>query len=205
MIGTISLDRAAAKRVEAPARIRETGAYKVIIQQADQYDTANGATMIRFRVKADDGAIAWVTLCVLKNDGTESFGMGVFHALMANLGLNAVEWTAGKVKNPKDEVVPGFRGKALEGKRIGMLLQAEHRTLNDGKTVVNMSLSTTFDADTGLTFSEKEAGATTPRRVEERLKYLLEHPRNSVAPQTMQTSAAAHPAPAPDIDADCPF
>ena len=206
MIGTISFDRAAAKRVEAPARIRETGAYAVKIQQADQYDTQNGATMLRFRVQADDGAIAWITLCVLKTDGTEAFGMGVFHALMANCGVNSVEWTAGKIKNSKDEMVPGFRGKALEGKRVGMLLQSEERTLNDGKVIVNMNLVTSFDPDTRLTYSEKETGVTEARRVDERLKYLLEHPKRSSAPhQAGSIQAAPHTAPEQGIDSDMPF
>lgn len=82
IIGTIKADKVSAIRSETPARIFETGAYKGKILQAEQYETKNGAAMLRFYFESNDGATAWLSLCIVKSDGEEAFGMGIFQSML---------------------------------------------------------------------------------------------------------------------------
>ena len=101
IIGTIKADKAAAIRSEPPARIFETGAYKGKILQAEQYETKSGAAMLRFYFESNEGATAWLSLCIVKSDGEEAFGMGIFQSMLFCSKTESVEWVEGKVRLPR--------------------------------------------------------------------------------------------------------
>ena len=114
IIGTIKADKVSAIRSETPARIFETGAYKGKILQAEQYETKNGAAMLRFYFESNDGATAWLSLCIVKSDGEEAFGMGIFQSMLFCSKTESVQWVEGNVRTMKGEIVKGYRGKAIE-------------------------------------------------------------------------------------------
>lgn len=212
IIGTIKADRQAAASAETPQRIQETGAYVGHILQAEQYETRSGATMARLFFQEEAGATAWLSLCLLKNDGEESFTMGIFHSILTCAEVEAVTATKGRVKTMSGQVVDGYRMRELEGKRIGLLLQAEPREYEfNGKINVtnDMVIRRSFRAEDGRTAKEIENNAQ-PERIQADLKYYKEHPK-----ELRRLEGAARPAsssagspnlpPAPPLEEDVPF
>lgn len=211
IIGTIKADKAAAIRSEPLARIFETGAYKGKILQAEQYETKSGAAMLRFYFESNEGATAWLSLCIIKSDGEEAYGMGIFQSMMYVSKTDSVEWAEGKVRNMKGEIVKGYRGRAIEGKPIGLVLEAEPREylyLGEVKIANDMTIRRAFDPDTGRTAKEVDSGATEATAIPALLKNLKEHPKAvrklDGGTQTQTTSPASMP-PDPPVDDDMPF
>ena len=212
MIGTITLDKAAATASESAPRISETGAYVGRIVQAEQYDTRAGATMARFYFQAEDGASAWLTMCLLKTDGTEPFTMNIFHSILRCAVVSAVTATPGKVRTMSGQTADGYRMRELEGKRVGLLLQAEPREYQaqDGsiKIATDMTIRRAFDAETGRTAKELSTDAPA-QRIQADLKYYREHPKEvrrlEGASQSASTAAAAPSAAYAAPADDCPF
>lgn len=117
------LDPNCAKRVGNAPRIVDTGAYTGKVYDAFQYKTKGGATMVRIDFIADDERRASLDLCILKRDGSEAFGMNIFHAVLACCHMRST--TTQTVQN-----VPLFGQKQpvdrfidMLGKPIGLLLQ----------------------------------------------------------------------------------
>ena len=117
------LDTASAKRVGTAPRIVDTGAYVGKIYDAFLYKTKGGATMLRIEFTSDDERRASLDLCVLKRDGSEAFGMNIFHAIMACCRMRSA--TTQVVQN-----VPLFGQKQqverfldMLDKPVGLLLQ----------------------------------------------------------------------------------
>lgn len=211
IIGTIKADKESAIRSETPARIFETGAYKGKIRQAEQYETKNGAAMLRFYFESNEGAAAWLSLCIVKSDGEEAFGMGIFQSMLFCSQTESVEWVEGKVRTMKGEIVKGYRGKAIEGKPIGLVLEAEPREylyLGEVKIANDMIIRRAFDPATGRTAKEIDSGATEATAIPAFLKNLKEHPKAvrklDGGTQTQTTSPASMP-PDPPVDDDMPF
>lgn len=224
--GTFKLDQKAADTSEAELRITETGAYVGTIVQADIYESRGGATFVRFYFRRDDGAIAWVQQCIFKTDGSESFGFGIFHAVMACAGISGVTTQAGKVRTPSGTIVGGHRMRELESKRVGLLLVAEPREYRDQsgaiKVATDLILKRPFEASSGRTSKEMAAGSE-PKRITSDLKYAQANPRlirrldgaSGGYASTAAASPAAHPAstpagspnlpPAPPPEDDVPF
>lgn len=209
IIGTIKADKEAALKSETPSSISETGAYTGTFLQAEQFDTKNGATMLQFYFKSDSGSTAWLSLCIIKTNGDESFGMGIFQSIMACANVPAVDWVEGKVRKMNGEIGKGYRGKAIEGVRIGLLLESEPYekvTANGVRIYSEMRIRRAFNATTGLTCKEADEKAEAPTAIANMLKNLKEHPKpvrkangSSAAP-----SSAPDMPPEPDLD-DMPF
>lgn len=179
--GTFKLDQKAADTSEAELRISETGAYVGTIVQADIYESNGGATFVRFFFRReDDGATAWVQQCIFKTDGTESFGFGIFHAVMACAGITGVTTQAGKVRIPGGTIVNGHRMRELESKRVGLLLVIDPREYRDKsgaiKVATDLILKRPFEAATGRTSKEMAAGSE-PKRIASDLEYAQANPR----------------------------
>lgn len=212
MIGTIKADRKAAAATETAPRISETGAYTGVILQAEQFDTRSGATMARLYFQADDGASAWLTLCLLKADGTESFAMAIFHTILAVAGVESVTAKKTKVRQMNGQIGEGYRMTEIEKKRVGLLLQAEPREYEtqtgEIKVATDMTIRRAFYPDTGCTVKEHDAQAPA-ERIQADLKYFKEHPKEvrrlngAAAPQAPRPQAA-QAAPVEEFD-DTPF
>lgn len=210
IIGTIKADKAAALKSETLARITETGAYIGRIVQAEQHESKNGAAMLGFYFETNEGQTAWLSLCVIKGDGEESFGMGIFHSMMTVAKVDAVEWTPGKYRNMQGEKVDGHRGRAIEGKPIGLLLEREEReyTRNgEVKIGFDMVIRRAFDPATGLTVKEMEANETTPKVIQNMLQILRDKPKpvRKLQGQAAASSSPASMPPDPPVDDDMPF
>ena len=106
----------------------------------------------------------------------------------------------------------GYRGKAIEGKPIGLVLEAEPREyLYQGEVKVanDMTIRRAFDPATGRTAKEIDSGATEATAIPAFLKNLKEHPK-AVRKLDGGTQAAASSSPAsmppdPPVDDDMPF
>lgn len=220
MISSIVYDQSAALASEDPQRINQSGAYVGVIDQADMFDTKNGATMARFRFTVTTtGQVCWMTLCLRTSSGDTPFTFGIFQSLMSILGLTTVTPKQAKIKNPKGEVVMGYRMDELMRKPIGFVLQVEPREyVNKGgevKISTDMTIRRVFRASDKKTAKEilKNLEAS---QVEADLKYIAEHPKEvrklSGQPASSEPPAAAYaadatqaaPSPAAEPD-DVPF
>lgn len=212
MLKSITVNSQQAAASEGPNRITETGMYVGRVVQCDQFDTKKGATMIRLYFEAETGATAWITTCVVKNDGEPSFGMGLFQALVSNVGLTTIDFSAGRVRSPKGDIIDGLRSKTLEGKRVGVILRQEPREYRtesgEIRIAKDVTLAGSFEAATGLTYSERASQKTEAKAAAARLAYLIEHPvalrkleGAASAASTQATTASAVDA----LDEDTPF
>ena len=147
-----------AVKADRPSSINETGAYIVKILQAEIYDTKNGATQIRFVVKATEGAQAWIDLNIVKSNGDESFGMGILHTMLGLLGLSEVRPVNAQIRARDGSTINGKRLLDLERKDIGLFLQRENQFYTDKngeeKEGYRMNIIRAFDPASGKTFSE---------------------------------------------------
>lgn len=223
MIQTITYDQQAALSSEEPQRISESGAYVGVFDQADMYDTPNGATMARFRFTCTaTGSVAWLSLCLRTGSGDTPFTFGIFQSLMSVLDLMQVMPKPGKIKRPNGQTDDGYRMKELERKPVGLVLQAEPREYQakDGsiKIATDMTIRRPFRASDRRTAKEIVTNAE-PTRVAADVQYLKDHPKavrtldGSVyqPQQQAQPQAATYVADArsagaqPVTEDDCPF
>jgi hypothetical protein len=147
------LDPGCAKRVGTAPRITETGAYVGTIYDCFQYATASGAQMIRIEFTSDDERRASIDLCVQKKDGSDAFGLNIFHAILAVCKMRSATGT--KVPN-----VPLFGKKVtverfheMMNKRIGLLLQ-KTTDLSRDRYQDSLAIACPFNADTRQTARE---------------------------------------------------
>lgn len=159
-------------------RIDENGAYVGKFKRAEALVSANTGTKgIRFEFEAPGGGSASFSLYTEKEDGTRIFGFNLVQAMMTVLGLRSLRASAGKVmRYDPDE------GKSVEedgevyadliGKDIGVILQKELYTKNDGKDGFRMNLATVFHPTSRLTASELKDRKSKPEKIERILRSL---------------------------------
>lgn len=150
-----NLDPKAARRVGSAPRITKTGAYKGILKDVFVYETKRGAAMLRIEFLDDEDRRASLDLCIKKADGTDAFGMGIFHALMTVCKMRyAITQICPNVPvfgdNHKQEV-----GRFMEmlNKRVGLFIRAVHDE-NQARYPDSIELMTPFDYTTGQTAAE---------------------------------------------------
>ena len=137
------LDINAATRVGTAPRITETGAYVGKIYDAFQYQTKGGATMVRIEFIADDERRASLDMCILKRDGSDAFGINIFHALLACCHMRSTTTQPDQVYlfGQKQKVE---RFKDMLGKPVGLLLQ-KVTDLSREKYQDSLQIATPFD------------------------------------------------------------
>lgn len=215
MLGTIKTDVNEAYKTDRAISINESGAYTGRITQAEQFDTANGATMARFRFATPDGRVTFVSLCLVASNGNTPFSYGIFQAILALLKVPAVSAVAARCVQPGGSIVDSYRMREMEGKDIGFVLEAETREYfkqGEQKTATNMSIRCVFDPQTRQTITERDKNQPA-KRVDAETARLAAKAKNPPAPRAAGAGfesaprhaapAAAQPAaPQPDAAAD---
>jgi hypothetical protein len=209
------------------ASIRETGAYILTIWQCawrKSADETSKAEMLDF-VLGDPASKAKVLtrLIIKKRDGSESFGMNQFQALLGLLGVTEANVVEAKVYNLDNSFKVGHRILEVERKNIGVVLQYVEETNEQGFQVLNergypkyhMDMRAFFDPKTRLTIGEKAKGITKAERID-KLVASLEDVRGKSpsvdsqsfeSPTPVRASAPASSAPATpsSVADDIPF
>ena len=211
---TYKLNAETAKQgdASASAKIDTTGEYTGVFVQAKQVFAKSGSEGIEFTFQADDGRVArYLTLYTQKADGTEIFGMGMVHALMTCLKVREIEsktitveeWdNNARVKVPVD--IENF--DALCNKPIGVLLQKEYYTANNGDTKSKMNIAGFFSAESRMTATEILEKAKEPKALAGKLAGLKDKGEPGAAPKDNGFSTPAAPAgSAADLDDDLPW
>ena len=150
-----SLDPEAARKVGSVPRITETGAYRGILRDIYVYETKRGAAMLRIDFRDDEERYASMDICIKKSDGSDAFGVSLFHALMTVCKIRyTITQTCPNVPvfgdNHKQEV---GRFMGMLNKRVGLLVRAVHDKTRD-KYQDSIELVAPFDAETGQTAAE---------------------------------------------------
>lgn len=157
--------------------IRETGAYEGTITRAEKLLSKNNVQGVGLSLKTDDGMTAsYLDVYTVKPDGELLWGANLIQALLGCLGLKTVEEgpiTFDKWNSEVREMVKvdGVGYPALQGKRIGFVLQRELGTYN-GADTDKVVLVRVYQAKTRLTSSEILDGKTKPEKLAEFLKTL---------------------------------
>lgn len=178
MITNLVMNPQKANGVDAPRSIAKSGKYIGTIAQAEMHETKNGANILGL-VFLCEGSTTFLNLCLTKADGTETFNMGILHAMMHILNVDSIQAVAGKVKNRKGEMEDGYRVPAIERKQIGLLLQRVNDLYNE-KEIYNLNIVSVFDATSCRTSHEiqnnKEA-----KQIEARLEKLQDRTTDRLA------------------------
>lgn len=194
-----------------PAFITETGAYVGKILSAKYTKSQGGAQAIEFSIETDDGQLGnYLSIYYKGKDGNDlSSGLNMIQAIMGVTGVK--ELTVKRQGN--DDIAP-----ELTNKRIGLFLQKELTTKNDGSESYRFSITCPFSAASGKTLAEHLAGEE-PKRIQ----WLIDHAKDKdsrakntrqeqyqAQHQYYQSTAPSHPQgqPAPSnsgFDDEIPF
>ena len=191
-----------AKSVDGASYIRSSGAYVGTLAQVSVNQTKAGATCVEIAFKSDEG-LCFTQLYVRSKDGNDTFSMAIFQALMTVCGVETAPVVPATVFDRRSQKYQGFRVPALEGKRVGLVLQRENRSYmsdtGEIKDTHQMNLLTPFDPDTRMVAKEIIEGAKEAKLLDQRLKGLKDKDSRTLP----SVSASAAPA-SPPID-DVPF
>lgn len=199
------LNPEAAKQAEQ-GRITETGKYSGTFTRAEAVISKKSTEGIEFTFRSSGGSDAdFLTLWTHNADGKELFGLKVLNALMTCMRVKQIKpanafiekWMDGSKQKTDATVFPDLMNRS-----IGVLLQKEYYTKNDGSTGSKLNLIGCYETSTEMTASEILNKATKA----ERLGGMVASLKDKAAP----TSAASR-APAmagsgfDDMDDDIPF
>ncbi len=171
MITSFTTSRENATSTDNGMTLHEPGKYIVTIKEADTYERS-GFQFVRLLLETDDKRTATVELCVA--GGNSNWQAKLFDAVCVCVGAENPQFVPAKIKNHRrgivnQTIVQGYRCKALEQKRLGVLLQ---RLLRDYKNTdgeirdtVDLVLYKPFDPATERTASEIIQGVTTPQKL----------------------------------------
>jgi hypothetical protein len=199
------LNPESAKQAEQ-GRITETGKYSGTFTRAESVISKKNTEGIEFTFRSIGGSDAdFLTLWTHNAEGKELFGLKVLNALMTCMRVKQIKpaqaqiekWMDGSKQKTDATVFPD-----LMNKPIGVLLQKEHYTKNDGSMGSKLNLVGCYEASTEMTASEILNKATKS----ERLGSIVSGLRDKALP------VAASRAVAPtgttgfeDMDDDIPF
>jgi hypothetical protein len=154
----INFDDKTARKADAGQFISQSGGYVGTILQCRMWETQNHAQMIELLFKDDDERHLWILMCLISGKGEQTFDYPRIQALMGLLGKTVLNPEPAKVRRRDGGVDDGFRCKAIEKSRIGIVVQR----LNDIYEVNGevreghpMRLVSFFDAQTRQTYHEK--------------------------------------------------
>lgn len=184
---------AASKADDVASRIDTSAAYvgqfKVVHAIKSERTGTEG---IHFEFTSPGGGSASFDVYTRKGDGTPTFGNNQIQAMMAILGLRGLTSRVGKFEawdfdEGKRVEVEGEVFPDLVGKDIGLVLQKEKYTKNDGKEAFRMNLYGVFHPVSRLTSSELKEKKAVPEKLEKMLRSLKDKDsRKAVAPETPQ-------------------
>lgn len=140
-----------AKKAGATGGISETGAYEGVITSAIYTFGKDGSLSQALELSLDSNGVKanYLRINFLGKDGSQTFGMGLITALM---------WAA-QVKQAQAQQVQGPDGPewqcpALVGKKVGLFLQKNLYTKNDGSDGFRFEVRHVFQPGTRKTYAE---------------------------------------------------
>jgi len=198
------LNPESAKQAEQ-GRITETGKYAGTFTRAEAVTSKKSTEGIEFTFRSSNGSDAdFLTLWTHNADGKELFGLKVLNALMTCMRVKQIKpaqaqiekWTDGSKQKVDATVFPDLMNKS-----IGVLLQKEHYTKNDGSMGSKLNLTGCYEASTEMTASEILNKATKA----ERLGGMVASLRDKALPLPTASRAPATGNGFDDMDDDIPF
>lgn len=159
-------------------RITDTGKYVGKFTRAENIKSSKGTLGIEFSFVTDSGQSAdFLQIWTKGPDGKKLFGFNQLMAIMTCMKVKNLtpsmatveKWDrdAGRTTQQKAEVF-----QELMGKPIGLLLQKEHYTNNNGQPKERMLIQVAFEASTGFVASEILDKAIKPEKMEKALASL---------------------------------
>ena len=215
-----TLDPTAARQADQRnGRITESGKYVGSLTRAEFITSKTGTKGVEFSFAVDENTNAdYLTVWTDKADGTALSGRKSIMALLACLKLRGAR--LGKVSVEKYDRDQGKRVTAtiegypdMMGKPIGVVLQKELYTSNQGDDKERVNIVTWFCAETERTAAEILDKAVDPEQLPKLMAWLADHPEKDsrVKPGSRTIpDAPRRPAPKPaqnfdDLDVDIPF
>lgn len=178
-------------------RIDQSAAYIGRFKSVNAMKSAQkGTEGVHFEFESPGGGTAGLDLWTKKADGTTVFGINQLMAMQAVLGLRGLESRSGKYEafvDGKRQEVEGQVFPQLIDKDIGLVLQKELYTKQDGKEGFRMNIQGVFHPTSKMTASEIKERKTTPEKLEKILRGLKN--------KDSRTAHAAEPA-QPGVGAD---
>lgn len=158
-------------------RLDRSGAYVGVFKRAEFIKSKNtGTEGVRFEFDAGSEGSANFDIYTVKQDGTTLKGFNQVMAMMTVLGLRGgLNSVPGKVQgwdDGKRVEVDGEVYEQLIGKDIGLVLQREDYTNNNGKDAYRMNLVGIFRAKDKLMASEIRERKTEPAKLARALRGL---------------------------------
>lgn len=178
---------AAGKADDVASRIDTSAAYVGQFKLAHSITSSKGTEGIHFEFTSPGGGSASFDVYTRKEDGTPTFGNNQIQAMMTILGLRGLKSQPGKFEawdtdagarvETEGEIFP-----ELAGKDIGLVLQKEKYTKNNGQEGYRMNLYGIFDPKTKLTASEIKEKKVQPEKLEKMLRSLKDKDSRKQAP-----------------------
>lgn len=168
-----------AKNADAPKSINETGKYVCWIMDAEYITSQGGAKGMRFDVMTKDKETCSFDIYYTNRQGEPIFGQDSINSILACTGVQQDLTEQQKMLKRYDSNVGNVIDKActvapeLSKKKIGLLLQRENYTKQNGSMGYTMKFYGAFQADTELTAYELLNGSTEPKALAKRLQQLI--------------------------------
>ena len=168
---------AAGKADDVANRIDTSNAYVGRFKLAHQIVSSKGTEGVHFEFASPGGGTASFDVYTRKDDGTPTFGNNQLQAMMAILGLKGLKSVPGKFEawdNDEGRRVEteGETFPDLCDKDIGLVLQKELYTKNNGQEGFRMNLYGIFHPVTRFTSSELKEKKAAPEKLEKMLRSL---------------------------------
>jgi hypothetical protein len=214
----LTLNTKAAKAADSIASaITEAGKYVGVITRAEALKSGRGTLGLGLSFRTESGQSAdYLDIYTQKSDGEALMGAKTVNALLVCLKLRGAK--QGLIKCEKWDRDAGARVKVevqgypeMMGKRIGLLLQKELGTSDQGKDTERMTIFGVFSPETELTASEILDSKTNPERLPLMVQALMNRPvrdnrkKTSAAPRPAAGKPAATGTGFDDMDDDIPF
>ena len=190
---------AASKADDVASRIDTSGPYIGQFKLAHSITSSKGTEGLAFEFTSPGGGSASFTVYTRKEDGTPTFGNNQLQAMMGILGLRGLRSVEGKFEawdndTGKRVEVGGDTFPDLVGRDIGLVLQKEKYTKNNGQEGFRMNLFGIFHPVSRLTSSEIKERKTSPEKLEKMLRGLKDKDsRRVVEPETPQPNVGGEP------------
>jgi hypothetical protein len=171
-------ENAASHSDDVANRIDKCGAYIGSFKRVNAFTSSKGTEGIHFEFDVPGGGLTSFDCYTRKEENGQPktlFGLNQVQAMMAILKVRGLqskpgkieEWVDGKKVEGEGEVFPD-----LENKRIGLVLQQELYTKNNGQDGYRMNLFGVFDPESRLTASEIKDRKVQPEKLERMLRGL---------------------------------
>lgn len=172
-------ENAASHSDDVANRIDQCGAYIGTFKTVNAFVSSKGTEGIHFEFDVPGGGMASFDCYTRKEDENGQpktlFGLNQVQAMMAILKVRGLQSKPGKVEaweDGKKVEKEGDRFPDLEGKRIGLVLQRENYSKNNGQDGFRMNLFGVFDAESRFTASEIKERKAAPEKLERMLRGL---------------------------------